>query len=108
MRPDQVLANWRESAAILRAHGHVMQADSLTRFADEIADSLRDYLFWLSEAEACLRSGKRASWFRARWTDWASQDMAEKRGRVRYYRHVRACIRWTKSSPISATTRGGT
>lgn len=88
MRPDQVMANWREQAAILRHHGHRAQAESIERFADELVASMRDYLTWLSEAEAQLRSGRPARWFRLRFTEWAGQDMAERRGRTRFYRQV--------------------
>ena len=87
-RPEQVLANWRERAQVLRANGHKAQGDSLDAFADELRASLADYLTWLSESEAVLRSGWTVRRLRGRFAEWAEQDMAERRGRVRWYRQV--------------------
>lgn len=90
MRLETVLANTREEASALRLHGHQAQAASLDRVADAVAECLAAHLDWLSESEARLRSGKGVAWFRARFPGWADPavDLAEWRGRTRYYRRV--------------------
>jgi len=87
-RPEDVIATWREHANVLRWHGHKAQAESIERFADELVASMPDYLEWLSESEAMLRSGRRQPFFRARFAAWEAQGLAELRGRSRHYRQV--------------------
>lgn len=87
-KPEDVLADFRGEAAVLRHNGHKAQADSMERLCDAMAEAMPDYLTWLSEAEAVLRSGWTARRLRSHFAEWATQGMAEKRGRLRYYRQV--------------------
>ncbi len=86
---EQVLADYREEAAVLRVHGHRAQAESMDRMADDIATVMVDYLTWLSEDDAMSRSGRGKDYLRARFGGWLGNGMAEFRGRVRYFR---ACV----------------
>lgn len=88
MKLEDVLADCREDAALLRAHGHKGQPESMERVCDRVAESMRSYLEWLSEAEAHSRSGRAIDWLRGRFADWEAIGMAERRGRARYYRAV--------------------
>jgi len=83
---EVVLADFREEAAGLRRNGHGPQADSMLRVCDEVADAARDFLSWISEREAMLRSGRGLDYFRARRQAWADDGFAELRGRVWHYR----------------------
>jgi len=85
---EQVLADARERAAILKHEGHPVQARSIEDFADRVASAAEDYLRWLSEDDAALRSGRSASWLRSRFAEWERQGHARRDGRRRLYRQV--------------------
>ena len=86
---EQVLADLREEAAVLRANGHAAQAQTLERALDEVRESANDYLAWISESEAILRSGKGLDYLRSRRAAWAEDGAAEQRnGRRWFYRRV--------------------
>jgi len=88
MTLDQVLTDAKEHANALRLHGHRAQAKSLDALVDAIELAAADYLTWLSESEALLRSDWKTRRLRSHFTEWVAQGMAEKRGRVRWYRQV--------------------
>lgn len=88
MTLEQVIADAREEAAVLRRHHQAAIADAIGRLADAVQASALDYLNWLSESEARLRSGHDVPWLRARFAQWAEQGLAEWRGAKRYYRAV--------------------
>ena len=89
MTLDHVLADFREEAAILRANGHGVQAQTLERALDAVSCAATDFLAWVSESEAQLRSGKGADYFRARRQLWAEDGLAEQRnGRRWFYRRM--------------------
>jgi hypothetical protein len=89
MKPlETVLADWREKASVLRGVKHAHDAELIDAICDEVARSAEDYMRFVSEADAMLRSGKSADWLRARFAEWVEQGHAEKRKRVRYYRAV--------------------
>ena len=85
-RLEVVIADLREEATILRTNGHAAQASTLTRALDEVVLSAREFLEWISEGEAKLRSGRGDDYFRARRETWAEDGLAEKRKKVWYYR----------------------
>lgn len=79
------LADFREEAAVLRRHGHVAQADTIERVCTAVAHAAHDYLTWIPEHEAQLRSGFGPDYFRTRRVAWGEDGLAEKRGRTWYY-----------------------
>lgn len=87
-RLEQVLADHRGEAQVLRANGHKAQADSIERVCEDVALAARDYLDWLDEDEAMLRSAKSRDFFRSRFPDWEAQGLAEWRKKRRYYRRI--------------------
>lgn len=87
MRPlESVIADNREAAAVLRHNGHTLQADTIDRVLDEVSASARDFLEWISEGEAMLRSGRGADYFRARRLTWEEDGLAKKVGRRWWFR----------------------
>lgn len=82
----QVLADWREKAAILRANGHKAQGDSIDAVVDDVAGAAEEYLRWMSEENAVLRSGRSVAWLRRRFPAWERAGHARRRGRGREYR----------------------
>lgn len=85
-RLEDVLADYREEAAILRSNGHEAQAVSIERVCDAVAASMVDYLMILSEEEARSRSGKGTEFLRTRFPAWEAAGMAFRDGRNRRYR----------------------
>lgn len=87
---EQVLADWRGQAAVLRKRGHVHDAELLEQCAEEISNTepVRSALEWLSEGDARLKSGYGVEYFRSRFTAWRSAGLAELRGRRRFYRGI--------------------
>lgn len=86
MTLEQVLADARGDAARLRFHGHKAQADSVEAVCDRVAEAAEEYLRWLSEENACLRSGRTRRWIRDHFREWEAQGHARLRGRHREYR----------------------
>jgi hypothetical protein len=83
---EQVLASAEAEAAVLRLNGHVQQADSVVRLAQAVRTAAADYLDWITEGAARLRSGRGEDYFKARRDSWAEQGLAERRGRRWFYR----------------------
>lgn len=83
---EQVLADNRGDAAVLRRKGHTHDADVIERLCDEIAEASHEYLTWLSEGEAMLRSGRSKVWLRSQFPEWERQGHARRTGREREYR----------------------
>lgn len=87
MKPiETVIADLRDEAAVLRRNGHVAQADTIDRVLDEVRAAARDFLEWISEGEAQLRSGRGADYFRTRRPTWEEDGLAKKVGRTWFYR----------------------
>ena len=103
---EQVLADERGQAAVLRAKGHELEARVIESLCDRVAHASRDYLLWLSEPDAALWSGKSAAWLRARFTELQEHGNAETRGRVRYYRAICLPRRADLSGAREAGRRG--
>lgn len=85
----QVLADLRGEAAVLRRQGHNRQAATIEDVCDKVQDAAPDYLTWLSEDDAMLRSGRSRAYLRVRFPEYEANGMARRDGRRRRYR---ACI----------------
>jgi hypothetical protein len=83
---EDVLANEREDAAVLRARGLADRAADIERVCDRVSEALAHYLKWLSETEASLWSDHGAAWLRERFDGMASRGDAKRIGRHRLYR----------------------
>lgn len=83
---EQVLADARGEAAVLRHNGHGPQAASVERVCDAVADAMAPFLEVLSESEAQLRSGYSVDWLRSRFAEWEARGLAmlDERGKRRY------------------------
>ncbi len=85
---DQVLADLRGEAAVLRRRGHELQARTLEDAADRVAASCPDYLRWISIEDARTRSGKSLEWLRGRAADWEPMGHARREGRKWFFRAI--------------------
>ena len=86
MTLEQVLADAREDAKVLERAGHVRDARLLGGLVERVAHAAADYLVWLNEREAHLRSGRSVAWLRSRFPEWERQGHAKLDGRRRMYR----------------------
>lgn len=103
MTLEQVLADWREDAAVLRRAGHEREAALREQLADQIATTVADYLLWLSEPEARLRSGWSVNRLRRHFPEWLGTGNARWQGRARQYR---ACVVPRRANVASARELG--
>lgn len=100
---SDVLADFRGDAAVLRRAGHEREASLREQLAHEVAESAREWLTWLSETDAALRSGRSKAWLRGRFSDWQRDGHARLVGRDRQYR---ACVIPRRSHISSARAAG--
>ena len=86
---EQVIADWRENAQVLRRTGHQHDGDLIDQLLDEVVSASEEFVTWLTEDDAMLRSGRARTWLRSRWPQWAAQGHAkhDERNR-RLYRTV--------------------
>lgn len=86
---EEVLSNLLGEAAVADRLGHHRDADLLRRVVTEVkGSSAEEYLNWLSEKEAVLRSNRTVAWLRKRFPEWERQQLARMNGRHRQYRQV--------------------
>jgi len=85
-RLEEVLADHRGQAAVLRHNGHPIQAASVEAVCDAVAASMVDYLTLLTEEQAMSRSGRGTDFLRSRFPAWESAGLAFREGRRRQYR----------------------
>jgi len=85
---EQVLADWRGDAQVLRTRGHEHDARIIDDITGEVSGAAEEYLRFLSEGDARLRTSKSVEWLRIRFPVWMEQGHAKKIGNVRYYRMV--------------------
>jgi len=88
MTLEQVLADVRGEAAVLRANGHKAQADSMDAVVDRVRDCMGPYLDWLTEDEARARSGRSVEWLRGQLPEWEALGLAKRDGKRRLYRRL--------------------
>ena len=87
---EEILANEREDAAVLRRRGHARDADLIDSILDRVVGAAEDYITWLDEPDAVTRSGQVANWLRKQFPAWRSEGHA--RTNERGVRQYRKCI----------------
>lgn len=83
---SDVLDAWRSDAAVLRRAGHETEAVMCERMAGEVEASAEEWVTFVTEADAMLRSGRSAAWHRGRFAEWERDGHARIRSKLRYYR----------------------
>lgn len=99
---EQVLADSREDAEVLRRRGHVHDAELMTKICDEIAAAAEDYLMWVSEEDAMLRSNRSREWLRSQFPEWERLGHARREGRRRRYRLLVVPVRANLTAAAAA------
>ncbi len=73
---EQVLADEREDAAVLRRNRHTHEADIIERICARVSMAARDWMEFISERDAQLRSNKSVAWLRTRFPMWEREGLA--------------------------------
>lgn len=101
---EVVIADAREDAAVLRRAGNAGQADYLEKLLDELYAAAEDYVTWLSESDALLKSGLAERTLRRRFRELVDCGLA------RYNNHrgreYRACAVPSRPNIAAARARG--
>lgn len=103
---EQVLADAREEAAILRKHKQEAVANAIVLLCDAIAEAAEPFTRWLSETEAVLASPHAAAWFRQRFAAWERQGLARYNPRHKTERQYLAAIIPQRAAVKSARDDG--
>lgn len=85
---EHVLADEREQAEVLRRNNHAHDAILIERVCDRVEEATADFLTWLSEPNAQLRSGRSAAWLRSQFPEWEASGHARTRNGKREYRRI--------------------
>ncbi len=86
MTLETVIADWRQSAQASRRTGHGSTAELVESIVKDVERAAEEYLRWLTEDDAMLRSGRRRGWLRTRFPEWERAGNARRDGRKRLYR----------------------
>src|SRR5690242_14998675 len=99
---EQVLADARGEAAVLRRHGQDTTAAAIDAIVDRVRDAAEDYITWLSEDDASMRSGHHPKWLRARFAEWERAGHARREKGRRQYRQLVIPLRANTSAAYEA------
>lgn len=98
-----VLADVRGEAAVLRRAGNVGQADYLEALCERIKNASEDFMKWLEEPDALLRSGWSERTFRRRFGEMLDCGLARWREGAR---QVRLCAVPLRANVVEQRARG--
>lgn len=100
---ETVLADMTSDADALERTGNVKQADYLRASVARLRKAAEEWLTWLSEPEASIRSGFNTAWLRGRFETLRREGHARLAGRSRQYRQ---CAIPRKANTVSAANKG--
>ena len=104
---EQVLADWRGQAQVLRLRKHQHDADLIEQICEDVAKSAQEYLEWVSEDDAIRRTRHKRPWLRARFAEWERAGHARYRNRKREYRLIILPIGANESAAYEAGRQAG-
>lgn len=104
---EEVLSDVRGEAQVLRKHGDQRTADVMDGIIDRVKSAAEDFITWLEESDAMLRSGHAARWFRGRFAEWEGEGNARKEHGRRYYRQCVVPLRANVSAAREAGREAG-
>jgi hypothetical protein len=85
---SQVLADAREEATVLDANRATFSVARVREILKAVEVASEEWLTWLSETDAAIRSGYSVDWLRARFPGWERDGHARLQSRARQYRAV--------------------
>ena len=92
---EQLLADWRGDAQVLRRRGHDREAEQMERSAEAVTRAAED--------EALLRSGRSRGWLRSQFPEWERAGHTRREGRKRWYRML---VIPQRANPLAARAAG--
>lgn len=101
---QSVIDRWASDAVVLRRNGETRLADTLERCVREATGAAEEWLTWLSEADAALRSGHGKTFFRARREEWRRQGHARQVARFKW--EFRAAVIPRRANVMRAAEEG--
>lgn len=101
---EQVLADYREEAAVLRKAGNTGQAEYVEQLLDRAQRAAEDYITWLSESKANLKSGLAERTLRRRFRELLDCGLA--RHNAKGEREYRACAIPPRANVVEQHERG--
>lgn len=101
---EQIIADAREEAAVLRRSGNAGQADYVEALLDRVERGAEDYLRWLTEADAIIKSGLAERTLRRRFRELLDCGLA--RYSAKREREYRACAVPPRPNVADARARG--
>lgn len=85
----QVIADAREEAAVLRRAGNTGQAEYVEQLLERVTAAAEDYLVWLNESDAMIKSGLAQRTLRRRFRELLDCGLARYNDkRERQYRAI--------------------
>ncbi len=75
---EQVIADWRSDAQVLRSRGHERDAALIEEFASDVVKSAEEYLRFIPESDASLMSARSVKWLRSMFPEWEQMGNARK------------------------------
>lgn len=101
---EDVIADAREDVEVLRRSGNAGQAEYVEKLLDAVYAASEDYVTWLSESDALLKSGLAERTLRRRFRELVDCGLA------RYNNHrgreYRACAVPSRPNLAAARARG--
>lgn len=85
---EDILDRYKNEAAILERRGHTNEAHLITSICQDVITVLDEYITWLSESTAQLRSGHGVPWLRDKFPAWEAAGHARMRAGKREYRLI--------------------
>ena len=83
---ETVLATWEADSARLARYGHDGEGAIIAALCADVRRCAEDWLIWLSERDAIVRSGLAERTLRRRFTQWKALDCARMAKGERRYR----------------------
>lgn len=96
---EHVLTEARGELPLLRKRRGMWTADDVEQFVDRIAEAAHEYLTFVSERDAMIRSNRSVAWLRTRYANWEREGNARRNPRNPRDRQYRLMI-----IPLAAQT----
>jgi hypothetical protein len=100
----EVVATWREDAAVLRARGYSVEAERLEAMAGEVFGVAEDFITWLSEDMAFMKSGLSRRTLRRRFRELLDCGLA--RYNAKREKEFRSCAIPQRANAAAAKAAG--
>lgn len=99
---EQVLSDLRAEAQVLHTHKDERGAQLLDDVVDRVKAAAEDFITWLEEPDAELRSGHVTRWLRSRFPEWEALGHAKREHGRRLYRQCVVPLRANRSAARQA------